>query len=67
MANIVLTDLARTYLAERKAEARKIITGGAAYTESQRAWAWAILTGQQPHFRAPQAAVAAEAPPWGFA
>lgn len=50
--NITLTPLARQWLAERRAEAVAIVTGGDAYNTNQRAWAWATLTGQQPHPRA---------------
>lgn len=49
---IELTPLARQWLAERRAEAIAIVTGGNAYTRSQREVAWTHLTGQQPHPRA---------------
>ena len=55
-----LTQQAKRYLAERKAEAVRIITSGAEFTESQRRTAWAFLTGWQPHMRhrGPQPVVA---------
>lgn len=53
MTEFVLTGMARQYLAERKAEARRIVAGGAAYTESQRRLAWSVLSGMPPHMRAP--------------
>ena len=55
-ATLLLTGLARQYLAERRAEAVEIVTAGDRFTPSQRALAWAVLTGMGPHMRAPQAA-----------
>lgn len=61
MTDLALTDLARQFLAERRAEARRIIANGAAHTESQRRLAWQVLRQQRD-----QAPAAASAPPWGF-
>ena len=53
MSTIYMTNAARAYLAKCQAEARKIITSGDQFTPSQRAIAWAVLSGQPPHLRAP--------------
>jgi hypothetical protein len=42
--SIELTDVARAFLRERRAEAVRIVTGGDQYTESQRRLAWRVLS-----------------------
>lgn len=49
---LLLTPLARRWLADRRREAVAIITHGEAHTESQRRLAWQTLTGLPPHPRA---------------
>lgn len=44
MTDLALTDLARQFLAERRAEAHEIVTHGGEYTSTQRALAWAVLS-----------------------
>lgn len=55
---ITLTPAGRAALAAARekhlAEAKRIVTGGDAYTESQRRLAWRVLSGMPPHPRAPQ-------------
>lgn len=72
MTDLALTDLARQFLAERQAEARRIIANGAAHTESQRRLAWRVLRGVPDRGPAPRvqhmppAPLVPPSPPWGF-
>lgn len=52
MSDVMLTPAAKQWLADKRREAVEIVTGGDAYTESQRRLAWATLTGMYPHLRA---------------